>query len=82
MGYGEFTRAAARPTASAAERAPETEPGLAALPAGGTSPQVTRPGRKSALPPLPPKAGLGIWAPGSALSHVEAIIANPRRRRH
>ena len=53
MGYGEFTRAVARPTASAAEGAPETEPGLAALPAGGTSAPVARRGRKSNLTPIP-----------------------------
>ena len=54
MGYGELTRAraAARPAAFAGGGAPETDPWLAALPAGGTSPQVARPGRKGGLTPF------------------------------
>jgi len=54
MGCGEFTRAAARPTASAAGCAPETQPRLPALPKGRTSPQVTRQARKTSLTPIPP----------------------------
>ena len=56
MGYGELARAAGRPRASAAGGAAETEPGLAALRRGGTSPQVTRQGRKSIA------AGAGLAA--------------------
>ena len=60
MGCGEFTRprAAARPTASAAGGAPQTQPRLPARPKGRTSPQVTRQGRKGRLTPfLLPSAG-------------------------
>jgi len=52
MGYGEFTRAAGRPSASAAGGAPETQARLGALPEGRTSPHVTRQGRKSSLTPI------------------------------
>jgi len=53
MGYGEFTRAAARPTAFAGAGAPATQARLAALLEGGTSRQVTRRGRESSLTPMP-----------------------------
>ena len=62
MGYGEFTRprAAARPSASAAGGAPETQPRLHALPKGRTSPHVTRQGRKTSLTPIPPDSDLSL----------------------
>jgi len=53
MGYGEFTRAAARPSASAAGGASETNPVSDALPEGGTIPQPSRLGPGSSLTPIP-----------------------------
>jgi len=52
MVYGELTRAAARPSASAAAGAPETQPPLRALPGGGTTPPVAGPGPETSLTPI------------------------------
>jgi hypothetical protein len=88
MGYGEFTRAraAGRAAASAAGGAAETERGWRALRRCGTSPQATRPGRRSSLTPIPARGDAGTNAPaaqarpkaqGQARSQTESSMASP-----
>ncbi len=65
MSHGEFicTRAAARPSASAAGIAPETQARLPAFPQRGTSPPVAGAGRRCSLAPIPPiRQILGVGA--------------------
>ena len=70
MTHGEFTRAAARPRASAVGGASETDLGLHALPERGTSRRVARRGRGSCLTPIPLSAPSVISCKNGRMIHL------------